>query len=240
MDALERRRNTVPPSVEQEVALRQLLGKEDVRISADQARLLRSPLLDVVISLWPSEEREGQFDALIFAFEPGGSHVRLDGVAVHARGQDEVGTLLRFGRVTGRGDLALDGLREGVAYRLHSPAVASKPRERSKDAGAWAALGAEASPSPPRSQVVESTDSAVRGTMRFLCDGTAEVVFETTESRWASAVVRFALVHETGRVEYEDQVSLEYVRDGLWEGQGRQGIRVTAATDFVFEVQPRA
>ena len=233
-----KRSNTVPltPELKLKEVLRRLLAAENAVI-ADKGLFLRDPLLDVVVSVWPSEEKEGIFDVLVSAFQPGGKRVRLDGLRLCARGQDEVGTLLRIGRVTERGDLAIDELKTDVVFRLHSPDGISKPRERSQNA--WAAQGAEASPASPRLRVIESTDGAVRGMVRFLSDGTAEVAFETTEARWADAVVRFALVQETGRVEYEAEVRLEYVRDGLWECRGPEGIRVAAATDLIFEVQAR-
>jgi hypothetical protein len=210
-------------------------------VTDDHGLFLRGELLDVVVSTWQSEEKEGYFDAHVTAFQPGGKRVRLDGMAVHARGQDEVGVILRVGRITERGDFVIDGLPTGVSTELQSQTTLSKHRERSRDAEAYAAKEAEAGagPAPQRLLTVESADGTVRGTMRFLSDETAEVVFETNESRWAGAVVRFALVQETGRVEYEGEARLDYVRDGLWEGRGPEGIRVEAATDLVFEVQGR-
>lgn len=229
-----RRSNAVPLTPERKAAFRRLLEEENA-VTSEKGFFLRDPLLDVIVSVWPSEEKEGTFDVLVSAFQPGGKRVRLDGLRLCARGQDDVGTLLRIGHVTERGDLAINDLKAGVAFRLHSPDGISKPRERLRQA--WAAQGTEASPAAQRMQMIESADGTVRGMLHFLSDGTAVVVFETTEARWADAMVRFALVQETGRVEYEGELRLEYVRDGLWEGRGPEGIRVTAATELVFEVQ---
>jgi len=230
------RLNTTPLTPELAVVFRRLLAGGDA-VTADKGLLLRDPLLDVIVSVWLSEEKEEHFDVLVSAFRPGGKRVRLDGLALRAQGQDEVGTLLRIGCVTDRGDLAISELKAGVVFRLHSPDGTSKRLGRPQNA--WAAKGAEAHPGSKRTRMIESTDGGVRGMLRFLSDGTAEVVFETTETRWADAMVRFALVQETGRVEYEGEARLECVREGLWECRCPEDIRVKAATDLVFEVEVR-
>src|SRR5262245_30234465 len=201
-----RRSSAVPLTPELAAVFRRLLAPEHT-LTAEKGLFLRDPLLDVIVSVWPSEEKEGFFDVLTTAFQPGGKRVRLDGLSLRAQGRDDVGTLLRIGHVTERGDLAIDELKTGVVFRLQSPNVGSKRPECSQQA--WAAQEAEASPTSQRTRMTESTDGAVRGMLRFLSDGTAEVVFETTEPGWADAVVRFTLVLETGRVEYEGQVRLE-------------------------------
>jgi hypothetical protein len=237
MNVIHPRSNTAPLTAEMIAAWGGLFAGENAVVTAEKGLFLRHPLLDVIVSVWPSEENEGHFDVLVSAFQPGGKRVRLDKMALRARGKDGVGAILRFGRVTARGDLALDGLRAGITFRLHSPDMIVKDQERSR--AAWAAQGAEGEPASQQPQPVESTDGSVRGMMRRLSDRTVEVVFETNDARWADAVVRFALVQATGRVEYEGEARLNYVRDGLWESPVQKGIRVAAAADLVFEVQAR-
>jgi hypothetical protein len=180
------------------------------------------------------------FDVLISAYGPQESRVRLDGMALHARGQDEVGTILRIGRVTERGDLALDGLTTGVAFRLHSPVVwrrSGEPVRLPVRTGARVAAPADESPDPSDLPVYESPDGKVRGFVQPLPDGRAVVVFETNEASLAGAQVHFDLVQEFGRVEHSGDVRLDPCRDGLWEGQWTGMVSLAAQCELVFDVR---
>jgi len=59
----------------------------------------------------------GLFDMLVSVFEPGGKHIRLDGIALRAHAQAGTGIPHRSD-VTERGDLTIKGLRQELAFRL--------------------------------------------------------------------------------------------------------------------------
>jgi hypothetical protein len=184
---------------------------------------------------------EGRFDVYASAYEPGGRRVRLDGLTLYARGEDGMGKLLRIGHVMGRGDLVIEGLRAGVGYRLHSPAVSGWSGQpvllpvRSK---AGAAAGQQTALAPWEWPEYKSVEGKVQCVVRPLPGDEAAITFETKEAELAGATVRFALVQKSGRVEYSDEVRLEPAGEGTWEKRWTGPVRLAAPCELVFDVVP--
>jgi hypothetical protein len=239
--ANSKRSNALPLTPERAAEFRRLL--DGAALTATDELLLHGTALEVVVSVWESEDPQGHFDAHVSAFEPGGKRVRLDGAALHAVGRDEVGTVLRVGRSTERGDLSLDGLPVGLRYELHSPALvgrSSQPVKLPVRDQKWAAQGAEEpAPRPWELPVYETTDGKVKARVAPLPDGTTEFVFETREPSLALAVVRFALVQESGQVVHSAEADLKLVREGHWEGRWSGVVSLPSPCEFVFEVRPQ-
>jgi hypothetical protein len=187
-------------------------------LTAEKGFFLRDATLELVGSVWRSGEDLGYFDVHISAHRPAGERVPLDGLSVHARGQGSVGMILRVGRQTERGDVAFDGLRAGVAFRLHSPV----PVVRQERIGRFAA-GPDERAETVASAVYESVDSKVLGTVIPQPDGQVEVVFETHDPSLAGAGVRFVLVDDSGGESARGEVQLGAVRKhwaATWTGSG--------------------
>ncbi|MDW8367923.1 MAG: hypothetical protein RMK49_18940, partial [Abditibacteriales bacterium] len=76
--------------------------------------------------------------------------------------------------------------------------------------------------------VYESTDGRLRATLRQTMAGTTVVAVETNEASLAGAVVRFAFVQETGKIQLTDTVTLQPVEGeaGLCEGRWERLVSV--------------
>jgi hypothetical protein len=186
----------------------------------------------------------GRFDLLVSAFGEGSKRVRLDGMRLHARGEDEAGAVLRVAEVTERGDLAIRGLRAGLGYVLHSPEVwgpvRPAPVPLPVSGPAWAARAAEQPAAKPwELPAYASSDGKVAATVRPLDGEEAAISFETRAPELAGARVRFALVSESGRVEYRNEVTLEPAGEGVWEGRWSGKVALPAPCELVFEVAGR-
>jgi hypothetical protein len=184
----------------------------------------------------------GRFDLLVSAFGGGSKRVRLDGMRLHARGEDEAGAVLRVAEVTERGDLAIRGLRPGLGYALHSPEVWGPVRPAPVPlplwGPAWAAQAAEQPAAKPwELPAYASSDGKVAATVRPLDGEEAAISFETRAPELAEATVRFALVSESGRVEYRNEVTLEPAGEALWEGRWGGKVSLPAPCELVFEVE---
>jgi hypothetical protein len=184
----------------------------------------------------------GRFDLLVSAFGGGSKRVPLDGMRLHARGEDEAGAVLRIAAVTERGDLAIRGLRAGLGYALHSPEVWGPVRPAPVPlpvwGPAWAAQAAEQPAAKPwELPAYTSSDGTVAATVRPLDGEEAAISFETREPELAGARVRFALVSESGRVEYCNEVVLEPAGEGVWEARWSGKVALPAPCELVFEVE---
>jgi hypothetical protein len=183
----------------------------------------------------------GRFDLLVSAFGGGSKRVRLDEMRLYARGEDEDGAVLRVAEVTERGDLAIRGLRADLGYALHSPdvwgPVRPAPVPLPVRGPAWAAQAEEQPAAKPwELPVYASNDGKVAATVRPLDGEEAAISFETRAPELAGARVRFALVSESGRVEYRDEVTLEPAGEVVWEGRWSGKVALTAPCELVFEL----
>jgi hypothetical protein len=221
--------------------LRRLL--EGAVLTEDQGIACRGQAVEVVISVWPSDQDEACFDAHLTAFQPGGKRVRLEGVNLSAHSEDERGVVLRFGKPTELGDVSIKGLWKGLTHRLSSPPVAGRsgqPVKLPAQRGALAARsedeseGEEAAP-PWELPVYESTDGRVRGMVQPQPGGVALVVFETNEAPLADATLRFALVEASGHVALDGEVRLERKQGGLWQGRWTGPMRLPSPCELWFE-----
>jgi hypothetical protein len=185
---------------------------------------------------------EGRFDLLVSAFAPGNKRVSLNKMGLYSRGQDDSGAVVRIAEATGRGDLAIDGMRAGLDWTLRAPEVMGRsgtPVVLPWGGGAWAAQGMRpAVPAPEELPVYESMDGAVCGLVRPLGDDKAVVTFETREARLAGATVRFSLVEESGRVGHSGEKQVEEAAEGVWEGRWTGTVRLKGPCELVFEVVP--
>jgi hypothetical protein len=184
----------------------------------------------------------GRFDLLVSAFGGVSKRVRLDGIRLHARGEDEAGAVLRVAKVTERGDLVIRGLRAELGYALHSPEVWGPVRPAPVPlpvrGPAWAAQAAEQPAAKPwELPAYASNDGKVAATVRRLNGEEAAISFETREPELAGARVRFALVSESGRVEYRNEVTLEPAGEVVWEGRWSGKVTLPAPCELVFEVE---
>jgi hypothetical protein len=185
-----------------------------------------------------------RFDLLVSAFARGSKRVRLDGMHLHARGEDEAGAVLRIAEVTERGDLAIRGLRAGLGYALHSPVVMGRsirPVALPLWGHAWAAQATEHPAAKPwELPAYTSSDGKVAATVRPLDGEEAAISFETRAPELAGARVRFALVSDSGRVEHQDEVVLEPAGEGMWEGRWSGQVALPAPCELVFEATGKA
>jgi hypothetical protein len=238
-------------------SLAQLLFDADWRAAAAAAeavsRLGCSKAIEEQLRQTPARTREahtdvrgesgtaGRFDLLVSAFGGGSKRVRLDGMRLHARGEDEAGAVLRIAQVTERGDLAIRGLRAGLGYALHSPEVWGPVRPAPVPlpvcGPAWAAQAAEQPAAKPwELPAYTSNDGKVAATVRPLDGEEAAISFETRAPELAGATVQFALVSESGRVEYRNEVTLDTAGEAVWEGRWSGKVSLPAPCELVFEV----
>jgi hypothetical protein len=237
-------------------SLSQLLFDADWRAGAAAAeavsRLGCSKAIEEQLRQTPPRPREahskargksgtaGRFDLLVSAFGGVSKRVRLEGVQLHARREDEAGAVLRVAEVTERGDLTIRGLRAGPGYVLRSPVVVGrsvKPVALPVWRHAWAAQAAEQPTVKPwELPVYTSSDGKVAATVRPLDGEEAAISFETREPELVGASVRFALVSESGRVEHRGEVTLEPAGEGVWEGRWSGKVELPAPCELVFEV----
>ena len=224
--------------------------------TAGDGLVLHGEGLDVVIGLWPSEDKPGCVDAHVTAFRPGRQRVRLNAVTLSARSDDD--PVDQVCEHTTRGDLVLRGLTEGRTYRLgtvggDTPAGSvAVPSPRRVTAGrsaepvhlptfAFKADPGEAARSPWDLPAYPSEDGTVVGTVRPLGPdpraGRAEIAFETRDPARAGAAVRFSLVeNSSGEVVLTGEVGLDPRGEGVWEGHWEGEVRLPAPAALVFEV----
>jgi hypothetical protein len=239
-------------------SLAQLLFDADWRASAAAAeavsRLGCSQAIEEQLRQTPARAREahaeargesgttGRFDLLVSALGGGSKRVRLDGMRLHARGEDEAEAVLRVAEVTERGDLAIRALRAGLGYALHSPEVWGPVRPAPVPLPVWGPAWAAQATEQPAAKPWEllayvSSDGKVAATVRPLDGEEAAISFETREPELAGARVRFALVSKSGRVEQRDEVALEPAGEGVWEGRWSGKVSLPAPCELVFEVE---
>ncbi len=251
---------------EQVSELRRLLA--DSLLTSTQSIFKQGQTVDLMATVWESEEKEGCFDALVSAFQPGVGRLNMKGLSVSAHGRTSDDMVLRVGQLNRRGGITLKDLPVGVEYRLRVPAVMGRSVEPilflrrtavSQQGDDPAQFGRSAEPiqfptpalalaaasevgrdaiviDQPR--VYESADGTVRATLRQSAAGTTVVAAETNEPSLAGAVVRFAFVQESGKIEHSGTVTLQPVEGekGLWEGRWEGAVQLTEPCEFVFEV----
>jgi hypothetical protein len=171
-------------------------------------------------------------------------HRRVDweGLPVFVESQSEDGvSWLCF--LNTRGQAALPSLPPGD-YRLSTSAQFGRSAQPIPFLNpALAALAARTSATDntiplPEPLVYQSTDGRLRATLRQTASDTTVVAVETNEASLAGAVVRFAFVQESGKIELSDTVTLQPVEgeEGLWEGRWEGAAQLAEPCEFVFEV----
>jgi hypothetical protein len=242
MKIIERGAPTLGPDGVAE--LRRLL--EGVTLTGQESVLRRGRAVDVLISIWPSGEDTGCFDAHLCAFAPGGKRVRVDGFSLWALGQDEQGAVLRWGEGTSIGDLSIKGLRKGLSYRLDAPGVGAREPGEVLPLRVWEEYAADSFAATHDYAEAElsrydSADGRVWATLKVERAQEADEVvlsFETSDAALAGSMVRFYLLNRTGRVEYRGEVCLGPARGGCWEGRWSGGLRLARACRLFFRVVP--
>jgi len=228
---------------EQVSELRRLLA--DTPLTSTQSIFKQGQTVDLMVTVWESEEKEGCFDALVSAFQPDVGRLNMEGLSVSAHGWTSDYAVLRVGQLNRRGGITLKDLPVGVEYRLRLPVAAGHSAEPILFPAPALALAAasrvgrdDISTYKPR--IYESTDGRVRATLRQTESGNKVVAVETNEASLASATVRFAFVQQSGKIEHSGTVTLQPVEgeEGLWEGRWEGAVELTEPCEFVFEVLP--
>ena len=220
--------NALPLTDQARQELEAMLGR--TVLTPGESILERGRHVDLVISVWDSEESEDRYDALVSAFSPGWGRFRLEGVDVIAQGR-AAGEPVEFpsrqagygpegvdltaqgrapgepvevtGAVTGRGDIALSGLRRDIErYSLRC----GRPHHVLRLA--WVAEGyrtqdelTQHEQELRQGRVFTLEEDRIVVTVRKTAQGDINVAAETRDGDLAGAIICFALKDRTsGRV----------------------------------------
>jgi hypothetical protein len=226
---------------EQAEELRRLLAESSL---TSEGFFKQGQTVDVMVTVWESEEKEGCLDVLVSAFQPGVGRLNMGGLRVSAQGQTPDATILRVGQLHRRGGITIKDLPVGVTYHLRLAQTMGRSAQPIPFLNpVLTALAARTSETDntmplPEPLVYQSTDGRLRATLRQTASDTTVVAVETNEASLAGAVVRFAFVQESGKIELSDTVTLKPVEgeEGLWEGRWEGAAQLAEPCEFVFEV----